>query len=188
VGRVFSSLDDDDFNQLFLDFRYTSYRLETLQRYDVSYEKNEFSRFLSGETRGTFPGITGWIDGTVAKAAEAGKHIHRVHVVEEPLSDYVRFECAWAYKHTVPAGEDVRILPVAGGEWPAELPHYDYWLFDSSLLIAMHYEADGTFSSAEMIDEPSEIVQANYWRDLAVGRSMPYRDFAQRYNAHMQKG
>jgi hypothetical protein len=45
VGRIFSSLDDEDFNRLFLDFRYMAYRLETLQRYDVSYEKNEFGRF-----------------------------------------------------------------------------------------------------------------------------------------------
>lgn len=39
MGKVFSSLADEEFNRLFLDFRYTAYRLETLQRYDVSYER-----------------------------------------------------------------------------------------------------------------------------------------------------
>lgn len=180
MGRTFTSLDDEEFNQLFLDFRYTSYRLETLQRYDVSYEKDEFGRFLAGETRGEFPGISEWINGTVAKAVAAGKRMHRVHVVEKPLSDYVRFECAWAYEHTSKAGEEIRVIPVSKGDWPEELPHYDYWLFDSSQLVVMHYEEDGTFTAAEIIDEPRRIVEANYWRDAAVKASIPYREFARR--------
>lgn len=178
MGRTFTSLADDEFNQLFLDFRYTAYRLETLQRYDVSYEKAEFDRFLSGETRGKFPGISKWIEGTVAKAVSAGKRMHRVHVVEEPLSDYVRFECAWSYEHTSRAGEEIRILSVTKGEWPDELPRHDYWLFDSSLLVAMYYEDDGRFISAEVVDDPKKIVQANFWRDAAVESSISYREFA----------
>jgi hypothetical protein len=182
MGRVFTSLDDKEFNRLFLDFRYTCYRLEALQQYGVSYEMDEFARFLSGETRGTFPGIAAWIDGTVSSAVRAGKHLYRVHVVEEPLSDYVRFECAWSYEHTVAAGEDVRILTVPRGTWPAGLPHYDYWLFDSSILVAMHYESDGTFAAAEIIDDPARVVQANHWRDIAMSLAVPYRDFADRYD------
>ena len=184
MGRTFYSLDDEEFNRLFLEFRYTCYRLEALQQYGVYYERNEFDQFLAGQTRGTFPGIEGWIDGTVTKAVTAGKHLYRVHVVEEPLSDYVRFECGWVYEHTVAAGEDVRILPVAKGEWPEGLPHYDYWLFDSSFLVAMYYEDDGTFSMATLVDDPAEVVKANYWRDVAIARAVPYRDFAGRYDSH----
>ena len=182
MGRVFTSLGDREFNRLFLEFQYTAYRLEVLQRYDVSYEEDEFSRFLAGESRGEFPGISEWINGTVAKAVAGGKRMHRVHVVEEPLSDYVRFECAWAYEHTVSAGEEVRIWPVPEGEWPAEIPRYDYWLFDSSRLVAMHYEDDGRFASAEMVEDANQIVRANRWRDIAVESSMPYRGFASRYD------
>lgn len=133
MGKVFTSLEDEEFNRVFLDFRYTSYRLETLQRYDVSYEKDEYSRFLAGEDQGESRGITGWIEGTVSKAMSAGKRMHRVHLVEEPLSDYIRYEFGWSYEHTAAAGEDIRIIPVQAGQWPEEIPHYDYWLFDSSL-------------------------------------------------------
>ena len=178
MGKRFSSLEEDEFNRLFLDFRYTCYRLETLQRYDVSYEKEEYSRFLAGEAQGASRGITGWIEGTVSKAAAADKRMQRVHVVEEPLSDYLRYEFGWAYEHTVAAGEDVRLIPVSSGQWPEGLPHYDYWLFDSSLLVAMYYEDDGAFSIAEIINEPKKIVQANYWRDMAVALSVPYRSYA----------
>jgi len=183
VARTFHSLADEEFNRLFTDFQYTAYRLEALQKYGVFYEEDEFSRFCAGETRGEFPGISDWITGTVAPAVAAGKRMCRVHVVEEPLSDYVRFECAWAYEHTVPAGEDVRIIPVSPGRWVGGLPHYDYWLFDSARLVAMYYTADGTFTAAEIIDEPDRIVQANHWRDLAVGSSIGYRAFAERYDA-----
>ncbi|WP_434740572.1 DUF6879 family protein [Micromonospora sp. SH-82] len=177
MTRSFTSLDDDGFNRLFRDFRYTAYRLETLQRYDVSYEQDEFARFLAGETRGEFPGIAAWCD-TVRAAVSVGKRMHRVHVVTEPLSDYVRFECGWAYEHTVEAGEDVRLIVLTGRDWPADLPHHDYWLFDSSQLVAMHYDEEGRFVSGEVTTDPEKIVQANRWRDAAVSVSIPYRRYA----------
>lgn len=186
MGRRFSSLADDEFNRLFTDFKFTAYRLEALQRYDVTYEQDEFSRFLAGESRGEFPGIAEWIDGTVAKAVAAGKVLSRVHVVELPMSDYVRFECAWAYEHTVEAGEDVRILPVHRGEWPAELPHHDYWLFDSTQLVAMYYEEDGSFLSAEIIDDPRRVVEANHWRDVARASAVPYHEFARTHRDQLR--
>lgn len=181
MGRTFRALDDLEFNRLFQNFRHTAYRLETLQKYDVSYEQDEFNRFLRGGARGSFPGIAEWVEDTVVKAVGLGKKVGRVHVVEEPLSDYVRFECAWAYAHTVPAGEDVRIIPVRNGDWP-DLPHQDYWLFDSSLLVVMSYSDDGTFVAGDIVDDPERIVAANFWRDLAIGISVPYREFALGYD------
>jgi hypothetical protein len=187
VGRLFSSLDDDEFNRFFLEFRYTAYRLETLQQYDVSYERSNYSRFLAGEPCPDDPAISEWVDGTVAKAVGAGKRMHRVHVVEEPLSDYIRFECAWEYERTVAVGEDVRFIPVRRGEWLAGLPHSDYWLFDSAQLTVMHYADDGAFIAAEIVDDPAEIVRANFWRDLAVHQSIPYKEFSSRYDAQLHR-
>ncbi|MBW4718836.1 DUF6879 family protein [Saccharothrix obliqua] len=179
MGARYLSLDDPDFNRHFTEFEFTAYRLESLQRYDVTYERDEFRRFLAGESRGEFPGIGAWVR-TVREAVNAGKRVHRVHVVQEPLSDYVRFECGWAYEHTVAAGEDVRVIPLARENWPAGLPRYDYWLFDSTVLVEMHYDAVGTFQHAELVDDPRKVVRANYWRDLAVTKAVPYRDYAAR--------
>jgi hypothetical protein len=111
--------------------------------------------------------------------------MHRVHIVEEPLSDYVRFECAWAYEHTTLAGEEVRIIPVAEGTWP-DLPRDDYWLFDSSLLVSMRYDDDGVYEAAELVDDPARIVEANHWRDQAIYQSIPYRTFANRYDSRFR--
>jgi hypothetical protein len=186
VGYTFLSLDDEAFVRSFSDFEFTAYRLETLQTYDVSYERAEFERFLAGEARGRFPGIDGWVD-MVRRGVGEGKRFQRVHVLVEPLSDYVRFECAWAYRHNVAAGEDVRVIPVKQGAWPAGLPHRDYWLFDSKRLVAMNYRADGAFHCAELIDDPVEIVRACHWRDRAVALSTGFSEYAQDFDVLLRK-
>jgi len=174
AAKEFTSLDDERFNALFRDFRRTAFRLETLQHYAVDYERDEFARFLAGERRGEFPGIAAWCE-TVRAAVAAGKQIERVHVVTEPLSDYIRFECAWAYDHTVEAGEDVRLILADRGRWPDGLPREDYWLFDSSTLVAMRYGEGGEFRYGEISVDVERIARARHWRTLAVRSSYPYR-------------
>jgi hypothetical protein len=41
-----------------------------------------------------------------------------VHVVTEPATPYIRFELA-AYADTSAAGEQIMIIPVRDGSWPA---------------------------------------------------------------------
>ena len=88
----------------------------------------------------------------------AGKLMRRVHVVEEPLSDYLRYEML-SYRPNAEAGEDVRILPVRPGEWP-DLPHHDYWLFDSADLWLMNYDRDGHFLGAKSVTAAGHVVAA----------------------------
>ena len=58
----------------------------------------------------------------------------RVHVVSEPVSDYVRFELLHVYPANVEAGEDVRILGRAKAEaQPGPSCDGDFWLFDDDL-------------------------------------------------------
>ncbi|MEO3808431.1 DUF6879 family protein [Sphaerisporangium sp. B11E5] len=188
MRRDFKPLPGEELGRLFQSFRYTAYRLETLQEYRVPTEMEEFARFLDDENDGEGRSIVDpWIDRVVTPAKRAGKFMHRVHVVKTPLSDYLRFEFAWGYRHTVDAGENIKILAVEEGEWPVDLPvGYDYWLFDSSCLVAMHYENDGSYVGAELIEDPKRIIQANYLRDLAVNTAVSYENFAQSFDAHFK--
>ncbi|WP_165984111.1 DUF6879 family protein [Streptomyces sp. YIM 98790] len=181
MAQRFSSLSDPGFRSHFAEFQRTAFRMETLQNYDVSYERPEFERFLSGESRGRFPGLEGWL-ARVSEGTRRGKEFQRVHILEEPLSDYARFECLWSYRHTVAAGEDVRIIPVAAGHWPEDLPRQDFWLFDSRRLVLMNYRPDGTFASAEAVDDPDRVARAAHWRDQAVAASIPFPRYAQRFD------
>lgn len=57
---------------------------------------------------------------------------------------------------TLQSGEDVRIIPVHLGEWPADLQGhgYDSWLFDSWRLAAMHYDHEGRFVAIDLVADP----------------------------------
>jgi hypothetical protein len=117
-------------------------------------------------------------------AAAAGKIMQRVHLVnDEPLSDYLRYELGWSYPPNVEAGEDIRILPasrVPQGALPALCTLDDYWLFDSSDLWVMTYDADGGFEHMRQVTDPGVIVSHAYWRDAALHYAIPYADYMRR--------
>lgn len=112
----------------------------------------------------------------IRAATSAGKRFARVRVVSVPLTDYSRFGI-WCAQFTNGAGEDIRYLTrdVADVEG---LPKHDYWLFDSRLLVRMHFDDKDSFLGAEIIEDPAEIVKANYWRDAAWHRAVRRDDFA----------
>jgi hypothetical protein len=171
------NLASASFDECFTAFRYTAYRLETLQAYDVPQEEEPLAAFLAGGPVSFGPSKDGWT-ATIAEAVAAGKSFRRVHVVTEPLSDYLRYEME-SYRPNVEAGEDVRILPVRSGEWP-DLPRRDYWLFDSAVLWRMEYDQDGHFLGAEPVTDAGEVVMGNYWRDAALHAAVPYAEYIRR--------
>ncbi|MGH8929578.1 MAG: DUF6879 family protein [Egibacteraceae bacterium] len=172
--RIVSS--SDEFSELFTSFEHTAYRLESLQRYTVPYEEEPLRRFLAGESHQVDPDKE-WFK-LIRDAVNAGKRMERVHVVVEPHSDYMRFELT-AYADSVVAGEDIRIIPIQPGEWPPDLPGhgYDYWLFDSRTLAVMHYDHEGRLVAVDLVDDPGQVVQANFWRDVAWHLAIPYREY-----------
>jgi len=111
----------------------------------------------------------------VRESAAEGRRFARVRVVDLPMSDWNRYSYALA-EHNITAGEDIRYL--ARGQAPAKLPGYDYWLFDSSKLIVMRFDDADRFVGGELVEDPSEIVQANYWRDAALHWAVRRDDFA----------
>lgn len=175
----------EEFEQFFVDFRFTAFRLETLQEYSVDDEKDSFQRFLSDDRSRFSTYVHEW-GGELRSGISAGRRYSRVHVVTEPLSDYVRFECACGYRLSVTAGEEIRILPVREGDWPEGIPHLDYWLFDSHQLLRMDYTADGTLLPPVLVDDPEQIVAANHWRDRAMQTSIPYTEYETRFDAAMR--
>jgi hypothetical protein len=174
TADAITDLNDPAFARLFTDITSSWFRLETLQRYDVAYEREPLAAFLRGEPLDTTPGP--W-QATLRAHVAAGRQLARVHVLEEPLSDYIRYELA-AYVPNADAGEDVRVIAVARGEWPEGIPRHDYWLFDDERLWLMDYDADGGFQAARRIDDPDAIAQHRRWRDAALARSIPLAAYA----------
>lgn len=152
------------------------FRLETLQCYGNSGEDPALAAFEAGEPHLITPGKREWI-ALVRGRTTAGCVMQRVHVVREPITDYLRFELTWGYQPNVDAGEDIGIIPVPpGAPWPATLPERaDFWLFDFSVLYTLRYDQDGSWIAAEQVTERAAIQQARRWRETAIRLAMPWR-------------
>jgi hypothetical protein len=168
-----------ELRRLFQTFERSAFRLETLQSYGSSGEDTAFAAFLAGQPYVRPPGKERWL-GNIARARAIGATMSRVHIVREPLTDYLRFELTWAYAPNVAAGEDVRILPLARDEaWPGGLPEeHDFWLIDDRLY-DMEYANDEARSwiGVHPVDDPEQTLQARQWRDRALEMAMPWRTY-----------
>lgn len=131
--------------------------------------------FLAGKHDGQVR--DGWWLPNVQAASVAGLRFERVRVVSIPPSDYSRYGL-FSSRHNIAAGEDIRYLARTRAHDLA-LPNHDYWLFDSRKLVRMHFdESDDRPLSIEIIeDDYEQIVQANYWRDVAWHHAVRRGDF-----------
>ncbi|WP_369689890.1 DUF6879 family protein, partial [Nocardiopsis alborubida] len=107
--------------------------------------------------------------------------VERVHVVTQPLSDYLRYEMEWGYDFNIVAGEDVRIIET---ETPSDLPfatHEDFWLFDDTHVVLMRYEDDGTQIDRILLEDVdvSEYISR---KDTALRLGTPYEHYRARLN------
>lgn len=165
-------LDGDAWRAFFDAYEREAFRLETLSTYTMDEEEEDFRKFLeTGEVY--IPDDDRWFV-RIRKFRETGRWIGRVHVVERPLSDYLRYELA-AYAFNVRHGEEVRILDVTGKENPG-LPDKDFWMFDNSKVVEMMYRPDGTQIGRELLDNP-DIEQYRKWKEIAYSLSVPLAEY-----------
>lgn len=167
-----------EFVDKFYQFRYSVFRLETLQSYGNSGEDADFEAFVAGRPRPANPGHEQW-QAMVRANVAAGRIMQRVHVVSEPLSQYLQLELTWGYGPNAAAGEDIGIIAVRAGQaWPTDVPEAtDYWLFDSTELYHQHYDSDGMWLGTELVKDPARIVTACRWRDAALHQAVPWQDY-----------
>jgi len=176
---MFRPMELCEFGSMFNNFKKTAFRLEALQKYTVPSEDQWIRDFTSGKDYYLDAEHAEWVS-LVRKNTGAGKFMSRVHFITEPLSEYVRFEILWGYRDNVQAGEDVRLLPALDNEWPSSIERRDYWLFDSKLVVAMIYDADGRFLGIEQTTEPKSVNQYLELTDMLLATSIPYRTYAAR--------
>ena len=173
------------FEQLVQDFdglfRHRVFRLETLDWYDAPNEREPYRRFLAGE-----PVDPAWREPwkrLVRDVRASGRTMERVHIVSEPVSDYIRFELLHGYPANVDAGEDVRILgwdkAYALG---VNVRNWDYWLFDDDRAAALDYGDDGSVVRVEMIDRRRLIQSYCTLRDVALKGATPLAKYVAEHN------
>ena len=157
----------EHFDALFNTFHHTVARLETLPAYAVGGAEGErLEAFHAGRPRPLRNVVTDpWL-ARIARTVADGKTWRRVRVVDEPLTDYQRYQLA-SYGESQAVGEQVSIVrrsalsvPVTG----------DFWLFDADTSAAravlMRYDAEGHWLGADLEDDPA--VAAELVRQLSA--------------------
>ena len=151
-----------------------AFRLETRQVYAVPAESVQFRAFTEGQPLPPDPHVDRSMQ-VIRTAASAGVRIHRVHVVDLPLTVYLRYELA-AYAENVAAGEDVRIAVRSWHPRLAELTE-DFVLFDGQAMVWMRYDHQGRLTSRDYSDGASDLAMAAQQRNVAVAQSVLLDEF-----------
>jgi hypothetical protein len=166
-------LDGDEWRAMFREIRSEAWRLETLPQYLVPQESDELEAFRAGSRIDPHTYSSPYTEGLERQRGE-GKRKGRVHVVSRPLSEYLRFEFSRYYAPHVLAGEDIRILDVTGRENPLQGVQ-DFWFFDRSMVVLMHYEADGRQIGRELYTgDPVPFVE---YQRIAEEESVPFLEY-----------
>jgi hypothetical protein len=159
-----------------VNFRYSLFRLETLQQYSGSSEDEAIAEWRRTGVVPVTDELREWCE-RIQQRVQNGCRVQRVHVVTEPLTDYMRFELA-SYAPNVEAGEDVRIIPARDGWWPNDVaPNTDFWLIDGRHLWSMRYGSRGQWLGAELVTDARQVVDAGAARDAALAQSVSWRDY-----------
>src|SRR5690242_19112801 len=158
----------------YIDKRLTrsAFRLELLDTYDSLGERDYFNRYRNGEPVSVLAAGRAWLKQLRADA-DAGILNQRVHVLRTPLTDYLRFECAWGYAYNAQAGEDIRIIDLAERTLPDGLTDHDFWLIDDEHAIVMYYDDCGQFVGAEPAS-PAQLRIYQQARATAVAAAQPF--------------
>lgn len=149
------------------------FRLETLSWYTALGEEDMLRAFNEGDPLPPRnPDTDPWLR-MVADSVDAGRHWSRVHVLDRPLSNYLRFELL-GYQGNVVAGEDVRIADRADA--PARLSALtrDFWLLDDVLAVVIEYDGNGRRLAMEPTHDVGDFMAQ---RDLAVAHSIPLLEY-----------
>lgn len=166
-------LDGEEWRAMVRDFRSEAWRLETLPQYLVPQEADEIAAYHAGMRVDPFTYSSAYTENLKRQCAE-GKSKGRVHIVTQPLSDYLRFEFSRYYCPHVWAGEDIRIIDVTERDNPLSEAQ-DFWLFDRSTVVLMNYAPDGTQINRKLFD--GDVTLYLEYQRIALAESVPFEEY-----------
>ena len=169
-----------DFDSL---FRYRVFRLETLDYYYAPNEREPYARFRAGQ-----PVDPAWREPwkrLVRDVRASGRIMQRVHVVSEPVSDYIRFELLHVYPANLEAGEDVRVI--GKRESAGQLPTADYWLFDDDQVALLVYDDYGSVQYVKTYRDAEHVEAALRGRGEALRLATPLARYVAEHNLTERK-
>lgn len=170
-----AGMNSDDFARLFDTAVSSVFRLETLPAYSTAEEADLIADLLAGRPLPDWTPADHDLFRQIAEDTAAGKRWQRVHVVNSPLTDYLRYELA-VYRYGTAAGEDIRI---ANRDAHPDLDglREDFWLFDDQILALMRYDGEGRFLGVDLAGADVDLDEYRRRRDVALAHSVPLDEY-----------
>lgn len=166
-----------DITYLFQDFEHTAWRLESQRGYASDSQGAKWQRWKAGETIGRYEPEHPW-HANVRVQTDAGKRFERVRLVDDPPTEGQRFLLASGLGN-VEAGEDIRNLRRSEA-LQAGLPDYDFWLFDSRIVVRFAFDDQGVTLGVHVTEDAETVVRACQVRDAAWHCAVPTVEFQKR--------
>jgi len=155
-----------------------AFRLETRQRYNVPYEESLIRAFEEGRPQPENESITRHMT-SVNSLRAAGKRDYRVHVLELPLTPYLRYELD-GYRESIEAGEEIFVADRAWHPDLAELTE-DFMLLDGDTdhasVVWYRYNDDDELLARDHSEDSADVEICRRHRDLAMAHAIPYEEF-----------
>lgn len=164
------ALTDGDFStefwQQLAGYQRSAWRWENQPVYAITDERASFEAFLAGHPADPMedPYLSPWMH-QVAEQTQSGRRIGRARVVEEPPTDYQRWEL-WLDRWNTGAGEEIDYLTRSQAEALGTPPFgdCDWWLFDDARVMIMHFDEVGRRCRVELTDGLVDVLAAVLWQ------------------------
>jgi Family of unknown function (DUF6879) len=168
-------LTPEEFDACFDRFQTDVFRLEILQRYNIPEEDERIQAWRDGLPRPDRSVRTSpWLR-RIAVTTAADKRWCRIHLVDHPLTDYLKYQIV-GYVESAAAGEEIRIADRAMHS-DLQAMEQDFWLFDADgpapYAVLMNYDDDCRWTGADYTEDPAVIQACKQQRETALRLSTP---------------
>ncbi|MGW1222219.1 DUF6879 family protein [Streptomyces californicus] len=171
-------LDGEDWRRFFDAFEREAWRFEAQPTYTMPKEQENLARFLRGESKPDDHNAR-WHE-RVRGYVESSKHIGRVRIVRQPLTDYQRYQFAWGIPGNIAAGEDIRVLDLTQEDYGLPLSGRDWWMFDEIRIAHLNFRADGTQINREAYrGDPAPYRE---WKRIALEHAVPFEEYVKGFD------
>ncbi|PZS40044.1 MAG: hypothetical protein DLM62_05000 [Pseudonocardiales bacterium] len=162
----------DDLIQLIDNVHVSAFSLETLPTYLVPQEAEEFASWTAGWPRMPRTPDTHEYLRELQRDVARGIRWYRVHILDQPLTAYLRFELC-GYLSNREAGEEIYVVDRDTHPDLGDL-HEDFWLYDDEIAVRVVYDEEGRFLRSEPGDD---LEHYREMRDTAMRHAETLNDY-----------
>ncbi|MFI7533727.1 DUF6879 family protein [Streptosporangium sp. NPDC049376] len=137
-------------------------------------DKEDLKLFLAGDLDAVDASYRQWA-AKVAEKERDGRHLRRVRLVSEPLSDYQRMSLRYSGS-AVDAGEDLRWLPRRLAS-TVLLPGNDMFVLDGRLAMFNVLDGNGERADIQFTDDPAAVARCLEIFEAAYSAAIPHHEY-----------